>query len=216
MFIDKKQDYCKMANALLDLQYLPSVSWLVNFMKYENIWIEGEENFVKSSFRNRCEIVGSGGKIVLSIPLQGGRDHHQKYKDTKISYQSDWRNNHWQSILSAYGSAPYFEFYCEKFQQFYEKEPVLLFDFNLALLAVILNVLKLQKEFRLTDIYEKESADKIDLRSKRASTLDVSTLNRYYQVFEDKHGFIPNLSIIDLIFHLGPDAKRYLQGLINH
>ena len=209
MFYDKKPDYYSMTSVLLDLPYLPSVLWFGNFLKHETVWIEHEENFVKSSHRNRCDIAGAGGKLTLSIPLQGGRDHHQKYRETKISYQSNWQSSHWQSIKSCYGSAPYFEFYCEKFEQFYEKHYDFLFDFNLDLLDASINALKLKKGFYLTTNYEKLPADNLDLRTGRVKQATIQ-LPRYYQVFEDKNGFIPNLSILDVIFNLGPGAKEYL------
>ncbi len=205
-------DYCRMAAALLDLQYLPNILWFRNFLKYETVWIEREENFVKSTYRNRLEIAGAGGKQALSIPLLGGRDHHQLYKDTIISYQYDWQSNHWQSIKSAYGSAPYFDFYAEKFQKFYEIKAERLFDYNLEGLNAICSMLKLKKSFELTVTYEKTSLDKTDLRSTR-NTLYPREPPRYYQVFEERNGFIPNLSIVDLIFHIGPAALDYLKSL---
>jgi hypothetical protein len=201
-----------MAEAVLDLQYLPNIYWFTQFLKYETIWIEQEENYIKSTYRNRCEIAGANGKQTLTIPLLGGRDHHQKYKDTLISYQSNWQNNHWQSILSAYGSAPYFEYYADKFQGLYNKQVPLLFNFNLEMLNLILRLIKLKKPFQLTSDYEKIPPDKIDLRSSRLSMHKVEIRpTKYYQVFESKNGFIPNLSIIDLIFNMGPGALDYLK-----
>jgi hypothetical protein len=199
-----------MAAALLDLQYLPNISWFKNFTNYEFIWIEKQENFIKSTGRNRCEIAGANGRQTLTIPLLGGRDHHQKYTDVKIACTSNWNDSHWHSIKSAYGSAPYFEFYAHIFQKFYEKPPLFLFDFNLELLNAVLSILKLSKGYELTTTYQKELTDKINLRSTRNTPLAIPTLPRYYQVFEERNGFLSNLSILDLIFHLGPQCKEYL------
>src|SRR4051812_2271477 len=95
--------------ALLYLPYLPDAPWFAHYLKYPAIFLEHEENFVKASGRNRSRIAGPNGLQTLSIPLEGGRDHHRKYREVKISYQSDWQKIHWQSIRTAYGSAPYFE-----------------------------------------------------------------------------------------------------------
>ena len=209
MSIARNSDYCKMSAAVYDLRYLPGICWVADFAKCEEPWLEREENFVKSTFRNRCEIAGAGGKLTLSIPVTGGRDHHRLYKDTRIAYQTNWQSNHWQSIRSAYGSAPYFEFYYEKFQKFYEREYRFLFDFNLELLQTALTILKLNSSSKLTETYEPEPIGMMDRRSGRKGKTDMQ-LPVYYQVFANKYGFIPDLSILDLIFNLGPDAKEYL------
>jgi hypothetical protein len=198
-----------MQGAILSLHYLPCISWFRDFMAHSPVLIEKEENFVKSTARNRCEIAGANGKQVLSVPILGGRDHHQKYKQTRIAYQNHWRSSHWQSIRSAYGSAPYFEFYCERFQKFYESEHEFLFDFNHELLKLVLATLKAKKEFSFTQYYNSAVAEMIDLRNRSAE----DSMPRYYQVFEERNGFIGDLSILDLIFHLGPQALSYIEKL---
>ncbi len=195
-----------MKAALLELPYLPNIIWFRKFLKYENILIEREENFVKSTFRNRCEIAGANGKQKLSIPVVGGRDHHQLYKNVKIDNSVPWQKIHWQSIRSAYGSTPFFEFYAERFQPFYEKEFEFLFEFNHELLKTVLKILKTEKMFELTSVFKKQPEGMIDLRGKK----EVETLKRYYQSFEERNGFQENLSIIDVIFNLGPQAKECL------
>lgn len=196
-----------MNTALLELPYLPNANWLGNFLGHEIILLEREENFVKSSFRNRCEIAGANGKQQLSIPLKGGRDHHQLYKEVRIDNTKMWQKVHWQSIRSAYGSTPFFEFYADRFQPFYEKEYELLFDFNYEILQSVLKILKAYKPFELTTSFEKDPADKIDFRNKSVASID---LPRYYQPFEARNGFLSNLCALDLIFNLGPEAKTYL------
>lgn len=197
-----------MNKAVIDLQYLPSIQWFAQYLKYEQIWIERCENFVKSTGRNRCAIAGANGKQLLTIPLSGGRDSHRLYTDVGISYIADWQKNHWQSIVSAYGSTPYFEHYAYRLQPFYEKQYTTLFEFNLQLLHVVMKMLKAEGEMLFTDAYAKANDSLIDLRSNRKN--DELTIPPYYQIFGDKNGFIPNLSIIDLIFHKGPEAKEYL------
>jgi hypothetical protein len=197
--------------ALLYLPYLPNIYWFTEFLKHGRIFIEREEKFVKSSYRNRCIIGGDQGTLILSIPIIGGRDHSQYYKDVKLSYHYDWPKKHWQSILSAYGSAPFFEHYENAIQTVFEKQTESLFDFNLALLNTLLGLLKIKKEFEFTTAYEKET-DLVDIRSVKSAG-ERSVMPRYYQVFEDRHGFLPNLSVIDLLFHLGPQSKDYLLSL---
>lgn len=199
-----------MTAAVLSLHYLPNTVWFKNYLHYETIMIEKKENFVKSTGRNRCEIAGANGRQMLTIPLQGGRDHHRKYTDTKIDNKTNWQDNHWQSIKSAYGSAPYFEFYAHIFQKFYEKQYEYLFDFNIELLIAVLAILKVKKDFALTTEYQKIIAYIADLRSDNNKLTGEVNLHRYLQVFEERHGFLPNLSIIDVIFNLGPEAADYL------
>lgn len=196
-----------MNNLLLELPYLPNINWLKNFVQHETVVLEREENFVKSSYRNRCEIAGANGKLSISIPIKGGRDHHQLYKAVRIDNTKPWQKTHWQSMQSAYGSSPYFEFYFERIQPFYEKEYDLLFDFNYELLKAVLKVLKTEKEIAFTTEFEKEVVGIIDLRKNKTT----QTTTRYNQPFEERHGFIENLCALDLIFNLGPQAGSYLK-----
>lgn len=201
-----------MNKALIDLQYLPSITWFSQYLKHEQVWIERHENFVKSTGRNRCAIAGANGLQLLSIPLQGGRDHHRLYTGLNISYKADWQSNHWQSIISAYGSTPYYEHYGYRLQPFYERQHESLFEFNLQLLQAVLKMLKAEREILFTDSYVKAPNGVADLRTVRKNDMEIST-PPYYQIFADKNGFIPNLSIIDLIFHKGPEAKEYLMKM---
>lgn len=185
--------------AVFYLPYLPNISWLQNFAKNDTVVIEAEENFVKSTFRNRCEIAGANGKQVLTIPIIGGRDHHQLYKQVRISYTEQWQKKHFQAIRSAYGSAPFFEFYAHKFEEVYQKQFEFLYEFNLELLKTTLSIFKLNNHLQFTTEYQKESSDIIDLRNAYKAT---STI-KYYQVFEERNGFINDLCALDLIFNEG-------------
>lgn len=200
-----------MSVALLYLPCLPSVSWLMDFASHERIVIENEENFIKATFRNRYEIAGPNGRILLTVPVEGGREKRQKYKEVRICYRMNWQKIHWQSIRSAYGRAPFFEYYSDKFEAIYQKQYDSLFNFNMLLLEQVLGMLRISKDVGMTTSFERMPADVIDLR-----TLDdrpERNLPRYYQVFEERNGFISNLSIMDLLFHLGPGAKNYLLNL---
>ena len=200
-----------MNKAITDLQYLPGINWFSQYLKHEQVWIERHENFVKSTGRNRCSIAAANGKQVLSIPLLGGRDHHRAYTAVNISYKADWQWNHWHSIVSAYNSTPYFEHYGYRLQPFYERQQANLFEFNLQLLQEVLKMLKVERELLFTDSYQAAGEGITDLRSNRKNEEVINP--PYYQIFADKNGFTPNLSIIDLIFHKGPEAKEYLMKM---
>ncbi len=198
-----------MHTALLPLTYLPNVYWFSIFLKHPHVLIEQAENFRKGTFRNRCEIAGANGRILLSIPLKGGRDHHRLFKETEIDYTIDWQRNHWQSISSAYGSSPFFEHYQHYFTPHFKTEEKQLFNFNLSVLNTILSVIKTQKDFDFTNTYEKLPLDKFDFRDTKQQNSDFCNPH-YIQPFEPHTGFMYNLSIIDLIFNLGPSTKNYL------
>lgn len=192
-------------SAVQYLPYLPNINWLQNFVKHQPVVIEQHENFVKSTFRNRCMIAGANGPQLLSIPLHGGRDHHRAYRDMRIAHTPQWQKKHWQAIRSAYGSAPYFEYYADRFQSFYEREFDFLFDFNLELLEVLLKALKLDTPVLLTESYEVALLNKADLRHVYEGT-DIT----YYQVFAERNGFVPNLCVLDVLFNEGPESKRVI------
>ena len=194
-----------MNSSIFYLPYLPNINWLQNFLKQDVVLLEAEENFVKSTYRNRCEIAGANGKQILTIPIVGGRDHHQLYKKVRISYTENWQKKHWQAILSTYGSAPFFEFYAHKFQPFYEKQFDFLFEFNLELLHTTLSVLKFKKDFKLTTQYQKLNSEMIDLRN-----ANQTSSIKYYQGFEERNGFVANLCALDIIFNEGNRSKEII------
>lgn len=197
-----------MPAALLYLPYLPAISWFRDYLQATEVVIEAEENFVKSTNRNRSYIVGSNGRMLLSIPIAGGRDHHQKYKELK-TLNTQWQKSHWQSIRSAYGSSPFFEHYAPLLEPLYKGGETNLFVFNQRLLNTLLRLLKISKPYSLTEVYEKAPEAHADHRKQTGSYV----LPRYYQVFEDKHGFVPDLSVIDLLFNMGPQSLKYLQDI---
>ncbi|HLP19351.1 MAG TPA: WbqC family protein [Chitinophagales bacterium] len=192
-------------SAVLYLPYLPNINWLQNFIKHQPVVIEQHENFVKSTFRNRCMIAGANGPQLLSVPLLGGRDHHQPYRNVRISNTGHWQKKHWQAIRSAYGSAPYYEYYADRFESFYLKEFEFLFDFNLELLGLLVKALKLNSQITLTESFETAVQNRADLRNVYYGT-DI----KYYQVFAERNGFVPNLCALDLLFNQGPESNRII------
>lgn len=198
-----------MSPALLSLPYLPSVQWLAIAAGQKTIYIEQQENFVKGTSRNRAQIATAQGKQTLSIPLAGGRDHHQGYKLTQTSAPDNWQKKHLHSLQAAYAGAPYYEHYLHRLLPFYTSPQPFLFEFNLQLLRELLRLLKMEREIILSSQYEIAPCGWIDYRNEKR-WMAGAEFPRYYQIFEDRHGFLPNLCALDILFHLGPQAKDYI------
>jgi len=186
-------------------EYLPPVSSFITFRSFSEIIIDGEEQFQKSTTRNRCCIAGANGKILLTIPLIGGRGVKSKSREVKINYAEPWQLHHWRSIQSCYGKSSFFHFYEERFQPFYEKRFEFLIDFNIQLLQVCFEILHWEKKIRVTNEFHLEGGNMIsNFKSQISNSL------RYHQVFEERNGFFSGLSIVDLIFNVGHEAINFL------
>lgn len=201
------------SSAIFPLFYLPPVSYFsaLNDQNFEFL-IEKEEHFPKQTYRNRTRIYSPNGKLDLFLPVIKGSKFHTKVKDVKISYDFKWQRLHWLSIESCYRNSAYFEYYEDEFVKFYEKKYDFLFDYNLELFQWVLKQMKKSTELQFTTEYIKELPVEIDFRTKLhfknpAYSVPVKP---YFQVFEDRTGFLPNLSIIDLLFNQGPQSKNYL------
>lgn len=196
--------------------YLPPIVYFKHWITANEIVIDVNEFFVKQTYRNRCTILGADGKLDLIVPIHK-RNSKQLMKEVKISYDDNWKKNHWKSIESAYRSSPYFEFYEDEFFGFYhEKNYELLVEFNMDLIRLILKLLKKQDEFELSKNYVEQTDGVIDFRneiSPKNKSLNEFKQPEYIQVFSDKLGFQKNLSIIDLLFNEGPNSLAYLQKL---
>lgn len=202
-----------MENTLLATAYLPPIEHFT-FLMQEEIWLEQCELFQKQSYRNRAYIQSGNGKQILSIPIVNGAGVFP-IQEARIDYKTPWQRNHWRSIASAYGNSPYFLYYQDALKPFYEKEYEFLFDFNLQLMQTILRLMRTSCNIQLTTKHEPERP--FDLRTvihpKKSfkENYPLKLKQPYYQVFEDRYGFEPNLSIIDLLFNLGPDTPQYLR-----
>lgn len=198
--------------AVLPMFYLPPVEYFVQLNTFKpDILIEREENFPKQTYRNRTNICSPDGVLVLTVPVVKGSKAHTKVKDVKISYDFDWQRLHWLSLQACYRRSAYFEFYEDDFSVFYQKRFDFLFDYNEQLLLFVLKALKLKAHLLFTESYEPEYPLLLDLRGrihpKRLSDFEQKP---YFQVFEERNGFIKNLSIVDLLFNQGPQAVNYL------
>ena len=187
-----------------ELHYLPSVAFFLQLVDKETITIEIFENYQKGSYRNRCHIVGANGVMALSIPLEKGKHQQTPIKDVKINYSENWHIKHWQSIKSAYGRAPFWEFYEEQFHAIYQKKHEFLLDFNLELFQLCCKILKIKTTIHFTKEYKKDYLEEniLDLRNTILPNQTI-ILPKYPQLFEERHGFVSNLSIFDLILTNG-------------
>lgn len=199
--------------ALLPMFYLPPVEYFSQLNKHKNeAWIEQCEHFPKQTYRNRAHIYSPDGLLALVVPVVKGSKVHTAVKDVKISYDFNWQRLHWMSLQACYRRSAYFEYYEDEFSPFYEQRTVYLFDYNNQLLELIIKLLKIKTKFNLAPDFEaKYPAEVVDLRQsihpKKASSFEQKP---YFQVFEERHGFLKNLSIADLLFNQGPHAVNYL------
>lgn len=177
------------------------------------VYIEEHEHFPKQTYRNRASIYSPNGKLDLIVPVVKGSKVHTKMKDVRIAYEYDWQRLHWMSLQTCYRRSAYFEYYEDEFAPLYEKRPDYLLDFNAALQDLILRHIKLDRgAMNGTSQYERAYPEGLDLREnihpkKQDITFEAKA---YFQVFEPKHGFLPNLSIVDLLFNQGPNSRQFL------
>lgn len=204
-----------MDTALLPSVYLGPIQYFSKLKRYNTCLVDYFEHLPKQTFRNRAEVYSPNGKLALSVPLVK-RNQRQQMKDVKIAYEVDWQKLHWRSLESCYRRSPFFEFYEDRFRPFYEhKKPVFLVDLNNELQDLIVQLLKLETTCQRTDHYVAAPADAVDFRSlispksnwKEDTEFHVLP---YWQVFQTRHDFLPNLSIVDLLFNQGPRAVDFL------
>lgn len=193
--------------------YLPPLSYFSVIQSHPSpILLEKHEHFPKQTYRTRASIYAANGKLDLIIPVQRGRSGHTPMGEVQISYEWDWQRLHWSSLQTAYRSAAYFEYYEDEFAPFYQQRYDRLFDYNAGLLALLLRLLKIERTFSFTENYRQDYPEVCDFRQRIHPKKPpiVSPVKSYYQVFSDRHGFISDLSIVDLLFNHGPRAKEFL------
>ena len=196
---------------LLSTAYLPPISYLSAYVLSEKIIIERFETYTKQTCRNRCNIYGPNGIQILSIPVRKIYGNHTLVKDIRITYTLPWQKIHWKSIETAYNNSPFFLYYRDYFEPFYTRKCNFLIDLNTDLLEIIFNILGIKREIVFTDQYKKVPSI-TDLRNKlvQKKPSAIYSYPEYVQPFREKSGFIPDLSIIDLLFNLGPETIDYL------
>jgi hypothetical protein len=201
-------------SVLIELQYLPSIEFFSCIQSFNEIILESNENFVKQSYRNRSYILGSNKAEMLVIPVIGG-NKKVLIKEIKIDYSQRWDVNHWRTLSAAYGKSPFYEFYSDYFKNIYDKKHNFLWDFNFEILTMCLKLLRVNKTIRQTENYEKEANSTVfDARNlinpkNDANNSQFYQSSPYHQNFGNE--FVPNLSIIDLLFCRGNQASETLK-----
>ena len=194
--------------AYMSTAYLGPVQYYSKFVSFDEIRIETEENYPKQTYRNRCLIAVANGVQALTVPVEKPETLKALTRDIRVSYHGNWRHLHWNALVSAYNMSPFFEYYADDFRPFYEKKYNFLIDYNDALQNIICNLLDIHPKISHTEKYmpsaENDFRNVIDPRHPLSD--EAFTSRPYYQVFREKHGFIPNLSIIDLLFNMGPES----------
>ncbi len=205
--------------ALLSTAYLPPVHYFTKLFAYPQVMIEQMDHYVKQTYRNRCVIAAPDGPLALTIPTVKPDTEKCPLRDIRISDHGNWRHLHWNALCSAYNHTPYFEYYRDDFAPFYEQKPfTFLVDYNEALIALVCSLIDLTPQLSRTTTYLPPSPTGIDdfrelIHPKRPATEVDSTFHPvpYYQVFQERLGFLPNLSIVDLLFNMGPESLLVLQ-----
>lgn len=198
---------------ITDNHYFPCIAYCSALFDFSYIKIEQYENYPKTGFRNRCVVAGSNGLIHLSVPVQNGRDQKAVYKDVRVSYHENWPVQHWRTIASCYSKAPFFEYYAADLQALLEKKWDFLFDLNWHILQWLQKIWKLPASIEATETYHKAYPGSFDDQRNKwlPKNYAAHPTPHYYQLFEDRIGFQPNLSIIDLLFCEGPAAADLLK-----
>jgi hypothetical protein len=203
---------------LLSTAYFAPVRYFSKLVAYPDIYVEQHENFIKQSYRNRAVILGSNGPIALIVPVKKGRGQKINIRDLRIAYDEDWQRDHWRTIFSAYNSSPFFQYYADDFEPFFRKKADFLFDFNQQITETILEILEIPVNFNLTEAFEQipenclNFREKINPKAHRNAEDPHFMAQPYTQVFTEKFGFVPDLSILDLLFNVGPSAHSVLMN----
>lgn len=206
-----------MTTAYLSTAYFAPVSYYMALLAYDRIVIEQWCNYTKQTYRNRCHIAGANDVLSLSVPVVKPDTLKCPTRDIRISDHGEWRHLHWNAIASAYGSSPFFEYYQDDIRPFFEKRYTFLLDFNEAIRQTLCELIGLEPHVEYTDQYAQPAPGEADLREaihpKRniAETIPSMHLKPYYQVFAPKYGFLPDLSILDLLMNMGPESILILK-----
>lgn len=201
--------------AVLFSSYFPPIQYISKFFLYNNIYIDIFENYQRQTYRNRCEIITANGKANLSVPII--KSYRQYFKDTQIDYSLNWQKNHYMALVSAYKNSAFFDFYIDSFNFIFKNKEKFLFDLNHKILENCFKILGVKPKFEYSKsfINQEDTLNLRELISPKSKIIDKDfELSEYYQVFKERHGFIPNLSIIDLLFNQGPQSIIIIKNSI--
>lgn len=194
--------------------YFPSIATFATLVQNDVVW-EAHDNFQKQTYRNRCYICTDKGKHMLNIPIKhvGGNEGRQKYSDVEIENEYDWKKVHWRTLETAYRTSPFFEFYEDDIRPLYEGNEASLYEFNMKTVQTVADIIGIEIPVEKTSTYELQPEKHSDARflveAKRELPIKMEP---YTQVFGERHGFIPNLSVLDLLFNEGTNTLSYLKN----
>ena len=205
---------------LLSTAYLAPVEYYTKLYAYDTVWVEGCDHYGKQTYRNRCVIATADGPLALTLPTEKGAEDKTLTRDVRISDHGNWRHVHWNAFVAAYRHSPFFDYYADAFHRFFEQRYTFLTEFNEALCHWVCEQIDLQPDLRPTTAFEAAPCDKDDFRERIHPKKDFHTADPdfapcpYYQVFDAKNGFLPNLSIVDLLFNMGPESLLVLRDSV--
>lgn len=200
-----------MMTALLQTTYFGPVQWYQKLYRYDHCLIEQYDSYQKQTYRNRCIVATANGLQALTVPVEVNGEKCL-VKDVRISDHNNWRRVHWNALMSAYSESPFFDYYADDIRPFFEKRYDYLVDFNEAIRQKICELIDIHPEVEYTTDYIKQYADDYReiIHAKHPQPDSDFELRPYWQVFSSKHGFLSNLSILDLLFCMGPESIFYL------
>ena len=196
---------------LLYPTYFPNIASYIVMAHANRFMFEVQDSYQKQTYRNRCYIYGANGKLGLHIPVQYSQKNRQNTSEILIDNSSNWQSIHWKSLESAYKTSPYFEYYQDDLVSLFTTKKESLLGFNLECIEIINSCLNLSIKYSKSLEFNKEKQQKEYRYLVNARKESEIKINPYIQVFQEKHGFINNLSILDLLFNEGPNAKSYIQ-----
>ena len=200
-----------MTTAILQTTYFGPVQWYQKLKRFDHCLIEQYDSYQKQTYRNRCVIATTNGLQALTVPVEH-TDEKTLVKDLRISDHNQWRRIHWNALMSAYSESPFFEYYADDIRPFFEKRYDFLIDFNEAIRQTICQLIDIQPKVEYTTDYVRPcDNDYREVINAKHPLPDSDFEPRpYWQVFQQKHGFQANLSILDLLFCMGPESVFYL------
>jgi hypothetical protein len=198
----------------IESQYFGSINYVKQFVKANEVVIDIHEPFKKMSNRNRTTIVSAHGPLLLTVPIQNGRDQKKQMKDIQICYQQNWQSKHLKAIRTCYKRSPFYDYYDPSLYELLNNQHQYLVELNVTLINWLEKVLKTRFNISKTmDIIPYADPNFRDVRDKFNTHESAQNIvNQVYpQVFMDKIDFIPNASILDLLFCMGPLSNIYLK-----
>jgi hypothetical protein len=210
-------------NILLSTAYFAPVQYFCALASCSRAFVEAHERYLKQTYRTRCRILGANGVLSLSVPVEKVHGEKMLIRDVRIDYTLPWQRVHWRSLVSAYSSSPFFLHYADEVEPFFRQRETFLFDLNMKITSLMCELVGIRSEMLLTNAYRRAESGTLDLREAISPKKDAwpreggaFAAEKYYQVFSRKFGFVPNLSILDLLFNEGTQALTVLRSSAQH